>query len=145
MDVDFNLLIGSIQLAVAALQLKLDHFNRPANREAELGSFHELGHAIRSLEYALAETVAFVGQTNDREPNPGLASYWEEASRTIRNIDNGADLADLTFEKNLYWRNLEFYRGQSENNLYRISLGNVLLQLRQLRSKYEKLQNKINR
>lgn len=142
---DFNLLVGSVQLTIAVLQLKLDHFNRPANRETELDSFYDLGHAIKSLEYALAETVAFVGQSDEREPNPRLASYWEEASITIRNIDNGADLADLTFEKNLYWRNPEFYRGQSENNLYRISLGNVLFQLRQLRSKYEKLQNKINR
>jgi len=143
---DFNILIGSIQLAIAAFQLKLDHFTKSPNRQEqnELNGFYDLGEAIRTLEYALAETVAFVGQTNQREPNPRLASLWEETSRTVRNIRDGADLADLTFEKNLYWRNPEFYHGQNENKLHRISLDNVLLQLRKLRSKYEKIQNKIN-
>lgn len=144
---DFNILIGSLQLAIAAFQLKLDHFTGPSNRpdENELNSFYDLGEAIRTLEFALAETVSFVGQTNDRAPNPRLASLWEDASRSIRNIRDGADLADLTFEKNLYWRNPEFYRGQSENKLYKISLDNVLVQLRQLRIAYDKLQKKINR
>jgi len=143
---DFNILIGSIQLAIAAFQLKLDHFTKSANRQEqnELNSFYALGEAIRTLEYALAETVSFVGQTNQRAPNPRLALLWEEASGTIRNIRDGADLADLTFEKNLYWRNPEFYQGQSENKLHRISLDNVLVQLRRLRSKYEKVQNKIS-
>jgi len=143
---DFNLLIGSLQLALAAFQLKLDHFTRPSNRqeENELNSFYDLGEAIRTLEYALAETVSFVGQTNNREPNPRLASLWADASSSIRNIGDGADLADLTFEKNLYWRNPEFYRGQGDNKLHRISLDNVLVQLRHLRTTYDKLQKKVN-
>ena len=143
---DFNLLIGSLQLAIAAFQLNLDHFTKPANRrnENELNSFYDLGEAIRTLEFALAETVSFVGQTNNREPNPRLASLWADASSSIRKISGGADLADLTFEKNLYWRNPEFYREQSENKLHRISLDNVLVQLRQLRTAYDKLQKKIN-
>ena len=143
---DFNLLIGSLQLVLAAFQLKLDHFKKPnRNEENQLNEFYDLGEAIRALEYALAETVSFIGQTNDREPNPRLAALWEEASRSIRKIRDGADLADLTFEKNLYWRNPEFYRGQGQNKLYRISLDNVLVQLRQSRSNYDKLQTKIER
>lgn len=143
---DFNLLVGSLQLALAAFQLKLDHFKNPnRNEENQLNEFYSLGEAIRALEYALAETVSFIGQTNDREPNPRLAGLWEEASRSIRRIRDGADLADLTFEKNLYWRNPEFYRGQGQNKLYRISLDNVLVQLRQLRSNYDRLQTKIER
>ncbi|WP_312696008.1 hypothetical protein [Sphingobacterium mizutaii] len=143
---DFNILIGSIQLAIAAFQLKLDHFSKSSNRQEldDMEQFYRLGEAIRLLEYALSETVAFVGQTNNREPNQRLASLWENVSRTIRTIRDGADLADLTFEKHLYWRNPGFYRGQDVSKLFRISLNNVLIQLRQLRSKYDKLQNKIS-
>ncbi len=143
---DFNILIGSIQLAVAAFQLKLDHFKKAANRQEpdDKEQFYKLGEAIRLLEYALSETVAFIGQTNDREPNPRLATLWEDTSRAIRNIRNGAELADLTFEKHLYWRNPDFYKGHNANKLHRISLDNVLFQLRTLRSKYDKLREKIN-
>lgn len=143
---DFNILIGSLQLAIAAFQLKLDHFLKPATRQDhnELNRFYDLGEAIRTLEFALSETVDFVGQTNDRAPNPKLAALWENASLSIRKIQNGADLADLTFEKHLYWRNPEFYKGQGANKLFQISLENVLIQLRQLRSKYEKTHRKLN-
>jgi len=83
---DFNLLIGSLQLALAAFQLKLDHFTRPSNRqeENELNSFYDLGEAIRTLEFALAETVSFVGQTNNRETKEeikGTARRGEEEGR----------------------------------------------------------------
>lgn len=143
---DFSILIGSIQLAVAAFQLKLDHYSKSANRQEpdDKEHFYKLGEAIRLLEYALSETVAFVGQSDNREPNPRLASLWEDTSRAIRQIRNGADLADLTFEKHLYWRNPDFYHGQNSTKLHRISLDNVLVQLRTLRSKYDRLQNKIN-
>lgn len=143
---DANVLIGSIQLAIAAFQLKLDHFRKATNRQdpRELRNFYDLGEAIRTLEYALSETVAFVGQTNNPEANPRLASLWEESSRRIRNIQDGGDLADLTFEKHLYWRNPDFYLGQGENKLRRISLTNVLVQLRHLRTNYDRLQKKIN-
>lgn len=143
---DFNILLGSIQLALSAFQLKLDHFKKPAPPEQnnELNKFYDLGEAIRILEYALAETVSFVGQTNERQPNPKLASLWEDASRSVRKINDSADLADLMFEKNLYWRNPDFYRNQDSNKLYRISLENVLLQLRRLRTEYDKHQKKIS-
>lgn len=143
---DFSILIGSIQLAVAAFQLNLDHYSKSSNRQEpdDKEQFYQLGEAIRLLEFALSETVAFVGQTNNREPNPRLATLWEDTSRAIRKIRDGADLADLTFEKHLYWRNPDFYNGQRSNKLHRISLDNVLVQLRTLRSKYDKLQNKIN-
>lgn len=142
---DFSILIGSIQLAVAAFQLKLDHYSKSSNRQEpdDKEQFYQLGEAIRLLEYALSETVAFVGQTNNREPNPRLATLWEDTSRAIRKIRDGADLADLTFEKHLYWQNPDFYNGQTSSKLHRISLDNVLVQLRTLRSKYNKLQNKI--
>lgn len=143
---DFNFLIGSIQLALAAFQLKLDHFKKPPRQEEnnEVGNFYDLGEAIRTLEYALAETVSFVGQTNERRPNPRLASLWEDASRCVRRIHDSAELTDLMFEKNLYWRNPDFYRRQYANRLYRISLENVLIQLRKLRTEYDKVQRKIN-
>lgn len=142
---DFNVLIAAVQLALAALQLRYDHFKKPSNRTDENGmdEFYNLGEAIRTLEFALAETVAYVGQTTNRQPNQRLASLWENASNAVRQIRDGADLADLTFEKNLYWRNPEFYRGQSESKLHRISLENVLTQLRRLRTDYDKLQRQI--
>lgn len=143
---DFNLFIGSLQLALSAFQLKLENFKRPLNRqeENELDSFYQLGVAIRSLESALAETVSFAGQGINRGPNPRLAALWEDASMKIREIDDGAELANLTFEKFLYWLNPEFYQGQGENRLHRISLENVLDQLRPLRKRYEKLQSRVN-
>lgn len=143
---DFSILIGSIQLAVAAFQLRLDHYSKSSNRQEpeDKEQFYKLGEAIRLLEYSLSETVAFVGQTEIREPNPRLANLWEESSRAIRQIREGADLADLTFEKHLYWRNPDFYHGQNASKLHRISLENVLLQLRNLRSRYDRLQNRIN-
>jgi hypothetical protein len=49
----------------------------------------------------------------------------------------------LTFEKALYWRNPQFFRGQSQKDLYRISLHNVLIQLQVLRTKYDKMQSKM--
>lgn len=142
---DFSILIGSIQLAVAAFQLKLDHYSKSSNRQKtnDKEQFYQLGEAIRLLEYALSETVAFVGQTNNREPNPRLATLWEDTSRSIRKIRDGADLADMTFEKHLFWRNPDFYNGQRSSKLHKISFENVLVQLRTLRSKFEKLQNKI--
>ena len=142
---DFNLLIGSIQLALAAFQFKLDNFKKSETKKEprEQDDFFDLGEAIRTLEYALTETVAFVGRTTNREPNERLALLWRDASNCIRKIEDGAELADLTFEKNLYWRNPQFYHGERENRLYRISLDNVLVQLRTLRSKYDKVQNEL--
>ncbi|WP_185217998.1 hypothetical protein [Sphingobacterium mizutaii] len=143
---DYNLLVGSLQIFIAAVQLNLDHFTKPKNRQNDndLTRFYDLGHAIRTLEFALAETVSFVGQTKIRKPIPRLASLWADASNCIREIEDFADLANLTFEKNLYWRNPEFYRGLNQNSLHRISLDNVLVQLRYLRVRYDKLQKKIN-
>lgn len=143
---DPNILIGSIQVALAAFQLKLDHFKKPARQEQnnDLNNFYDLGEAIRILEYALSETVSFVGQSNDRRPNPRLASLWEDASRSVRRVNDSADLADLMFEKNLYWRNPEFYHGRDANRLYHISLDNVLTQLRKLRTEYDKVQRKLS-
>lgn len=145
---DFNLLIGSLQLAIAAFQLKLNHFPKPSTNDEpvadDLESFYALGEAIRRLEFALSETIDFVGRTNERRANPELAEYWRTASESIKNVKNNADLADLTFEKHLYWRNPEFFQRQGEYKLYRISLDNVLTQLRKLRSEYEKLHRKLN-
>ena len=143
---ELNILVGSIQIALALFQIKLDDYKKRANRsqQNELDSFYELGKAIRTLEYALSETVAFVGQKNNIKPNPKLASLWEEASKSVRKIRDGADLADLTFEKHLYWTNPDFYKRQSEYKLHRISLDNVLVQLSDLRSGYDKIQRKIN-
>src|SRR5690606_20985978 len=100
-NMDFSILIGSIQIAMAAFQIKLDHYSKPVNRQEpdDIEQFYHLGEAIRLLEYALSETVAFVGQTRNGEPNPRLASLWQDTSTAIRNVRNGADLADLTFEK----------------------------------------------
>ena len=144
---DFNLFIGAIQIAIGAMQIKLDHFTNNERRvlENEEREFYQLGETIRILEYALNETVAFTGQTNEREPNPRLAALWENASVSVRNIDNGAELADLVFEKNLYWRNPDFYRKQGANKLYHISLENVLIQLRNLRLAYDKLNKRVRR
>ncbi len=144
---DFSIILGSIQIALGALQLKLDHFRRPINREGEqeMDDLLNLGEAIRTLEYALSETVAFIGHKRGVRSNPRLASLWEDASRTIRKVSGGADLADLTFEKNLYWRNPKYFQNQDENRLYRISLDNVLTQLRRLRSDYDKLLRKLDK
>jgi hypothetical protein len=142
---DFNIIIGSIQIALATLQLKYDYFRKHSNiQEKELRDFYILGEAIRAFEYALSETVAYVGHANDMEPNERLASLWEQASLSIRNIQDGAILADLTFEKRMYWSNPEYYETRIDNNLQRISLDNMLVQLRQLRIKYDNLQRKIN-
>jgi len=143
---DFSILISSIQLAVAAMQLRFDHFKKPTNQGTDLDrdNFNNLGESIRVLEFALAETVAFLGQGNATEPNPRLAQLWQDASNSIRNIPGTAELADIAFEKNLYWRNPERYQDQDSVRIYRISLDNVLIQLRQLRSKYDNLHLKIN-
>lgn len=143
---DLNLLLSSLQLALAAFQLKLDHFtHRNRVSETDLDAFYDLGEAIRSLESALAETVAYIGQTNEREPNPRLASLWDNASQSIRRVQGTSELADIAFEKNLYWRNPDFYNARNANVLYRISLGNVLVHLRQLRTLHDRLQAKIIR
>ena len=142
---DLNVILGSLQIALSVFQLKLDHFSRSTNRleENEMNSFYDLGEAIRKLEFALAETVSFIEPTDDRNPNARLASLWEDASSSIRKIKNGADLADLTFEKHLYWRNPGFYKGQDEYRLYRISLNNVIAQLSRLRTTYDRLQQRV--
>jgi hypothetical protein len=143
---DFNIIIGSIQIALAIIQLKYDHFKKDPNRQTkkERTNFNNLGEAIRAFEYALSETVAYVGQQEVIGPNTRLASLWEQASESFRNIQEGAILADLTFEKRMYWSNPQYYETRFDNNLQRISLENMLVQLRQLRIKYDKLQRKIN-
>ena len=50
---DFNLLIGSIQLALAAFQFKLDNFKKSETKKEprEQDDFFDLGEAIRTLEF----------------------------------------------------------------------------------------------
>jgi len=145
---DFNLLVGCALLAMNAIQLKLDHFNGTAGRQGEndsdnLNTLRKLGEAIEALEDALTETVSFIGQTNERNPNTKLAELWNEASQKVRRIKEGADLAHLTFEKGLYWANPDRYRNNEEKKLHRISIENVLNQLKQLRATYDDLQKRI--
>ena len=143
---DFNTLIGWLQIALASFQLKLDHFSSSGpNRDNQVEEdFYNLGEAVRIIEYALSETVAFVGRTDTREANPRLSRLWEDASRSLNKIADSAELADITFEKHLYWRNPQFYQNRDNYKLYRISLENVLDQLRTLRGKYDKILKKIN-
>lgn len=144
---DFNILIGSIQILLTAYDIKLDHFaklKKKQNPEA-IDELYSLGESIRTLEYALSETINYIGQTNEREPNPRLSELWKEASNNVRKIHDSADLADITFEKHLYWRNPDFYGTQTNNELRRISLRNVLNQLKILREKYDNFQKNLNK
>jgi len=137
-------LISAVTLGIAALQLKLDHFSKvPYNNQTQ--DFYALGEGIRTMEFALAETVAFVGETDGRQPNPRLANLWLDASQSLRNIEDGAEFAHVAFEKNLYWSNPNFYDNRNARVLYHISFDNVLNQLRILRVKYDKMQKKMNR
>lgn len=148
---DFTLLIGSVQMVLAAIQLKLDHFSKPVkisnstnNQDRyAMDEFYDTGEAIRTLEHALAETVAFIGQSGHRDPNPRLAHLWDDASRSIRQLRDGAELSDLAFQKGLYWRDPSFFLDRNTSRLHFISIENVLIQLRRLGSKYEKLQQKL--
>ena len=144
---EYNTFMATIQIVLAAIQLRLNYHKKNLKRTQQDGlvSLENLGEAIRTLEYALSETIAFIGKRkSNTESNPRLAFLWAEASKSISKIQDGADLADLTFEKHLYWTNPEFYNTQSENKLNRISLENVLVQLRTLRSGYDKIQGRIN-
>lgn len=142
-----NVLLGSLQLGIAAIQLKLDHFSKRRINEIndhQRKEFVSLGEAIRILEYALGETIAFIGQNEDREPNPRLANLWRQASESLRAVEDASELANITFEKNLYWRNPEFFANRNDFELYRISLENVLLQVGQLHRKNDRLLRRLN-
>ena len=67
-------------MSLSILQIKL---KKP---QSELDNFYILGEAIDTLELALAETILYVGQTNDRESNIKLASLWENASKVLKEL-----------------------------------------------------------
>lgn len=142
---DFNNLMGLLQLALAAIQLKLDHFSKSKHEGNEdfQKEFNKLGDAIITLEYALAKTVSFVGRTDERVPNPNIARLWKEASHQIREIPGNAELADIFFDKYLFWENPNFFNGRNNFRLQRISLDNVLDQLRILRVKHDTMSRAI--
>jgi hypothetical protein len=144
---DFNILIGSIQILLSAFEIKLEHFAMLKKKQTPegLNELYLLDESIRSLEYALSETIKYIGQTSEREPNERISELWKVASNSVRKIQGSADLADITFEKHLYWRNPEFYGTQSNNEIRRISLRNVLNQLQKLRENYESLQRILNK
>lgn len=142
---DINTLLGLLQVVIGGMQLKLDHFNNKNNqRENQLSEFDALGEAIRTLEYALSETISYIGQNRRNLNNPHLSQLWDYASLATRSIPNGAELADIAFEKSLYWRNPNYLANPTSSQIYRISLTNVLEQLRKIRVKYDKIQNQIN-
>lgn len=147
MNMDINSIIGSIQLVLSFFQLKLDHYTKQTNvnDESNEDNFYNLGEAIRLLEYALSETAAVVGSRVDKGANPRLSSLWGVASEKLKSIQDNAEFTDIAFEKHLYWRNPDSYSKRSDFQLYRISLENVLDQLRDLRQAYDKQNKKKSR
>ena len=135
-------LIGAIQLAVSLLQMKFDHFKNGDTVDEEINrQIDSLGEAIRVLEYALSETVATL-RTRRNRPNNYLADLWERVSNKFNELGDNVELADISFKKNLYWRNPQQFEGAE---LYEISIDNVLGQLRILRTKYDNLLKKRNK
>lgn len=135
---DFNNLIGMLQIALAGLQIKLDHFSKSKKENKILqNDFNYLEDAIKSLELALAETISFVGKTEEREPNPTLANLWKDASHKIRRIPGNAELTNIFFDKYLFWENPSYFRNKSKMQLQRISLENIREQLQILRRTYD--------
>ncbi|MFN3757630.1 MAG: hypothetical protein ACK4SF_00310 [Algoriphagus aquaeductus] len=135
-------LIGAIQLAVSLLQMKFDYFKNGDTVDEEINrQIDSLGEAIRVLEYALSETVATL-RTRRNRPNNYLADLWERVSNKFNELGDNVELVDISFKKNLYWRNPQQFQGAE---LYEISIDNVLGQLRILRTKYDNLLKKRNR
>lgn len=137
---DINSTIGTLQLAVALLQLHLDHFKRSRSLLAdEKHAFSRLGDAIRTLEYALTETVFHVENTGSNRSNERISRLWRDASESLREIEGSDELVDITYQKGLFWRNPNFFKRLEKNEMQRISLENVLRQITPLRKKYENL------
>jgi hypothetical protein len=131
-----ELLVSAIALGVALLQFKFDHFRRSAANDAELDrELQSLGAAIRLLEYALSETVAVL-RTRNQGPNAHLADLWQRVSQKFEEFGGNTEVVDITFRKNLYWRDPDSFENAE---LYEISIENLLAQLRHLREKYDSL------
>ena len=143
---DINLVVGALQVIIAGFQMKLDHFSKKkiVIPEESKEKIFELGDAIRSVEFAMSETVDYIARNVENTPNPKLAQLWRDASECLRKVDNTLDLNNIAYEKHLFWTNPKFYENSDEKKMYTISLDNVLVQLRKLREGYEKLRNKIN-
>ena len=143
---DLNLVIGALQLVLSGFQIKLDHFSKKSSEfpQEEKEKIFKLGEAIRSVEFALSETVDYIGRRTENIPNPKLSKLWREASESLRNVDNSLNLTDIAFEKHHFWTNPKFYENSDERKLYTISVENILIQLRKLRLQYEKLRKKID-
>jgi hypothetical protein len=147
-NMDLGSFFGMLQVFIATAQLKLDHFNKATKannqEERDFVEFDSLGEAIRFTEYAIGETISYLNQNRRDINSQRLANLWEEASLNVRRIPNGNILADIAFEKSLFWRNPDYFNNQDESQIYRISLTNVLEQLRKIRVRYDNLQKKIS-
>jgi hypothetical protein len=75
---DLNLVIGALQLVLSGFQIKLDHFSKKSSEfpQEEKEKIFKLGEAIRSVEFALSETVDYIGRRTENIPNPKLSKLW---------------------------------------------------------------------
>lgn len=135
---DFNELIGALSLTVSTLQLKLDHFRKGSSGErVSHRDMMLLGEAIRSLEYALRETIAASSEQNLRA-NRRLSKSWEDATDSLRRVPGCEEIASIAFDKSVFWRNPKFADRLLNDRRSQISLDNVLKISRKLSTDYQK-------
>ena len=144
-------LLSALSLSLSVIRLVLDKAKLPrASREDPnlRDKIHNLGAAIRALEYALGETSAKLRGRIDGEPlghDDRLSAIWLDASEKLRKLTDSADLSHITFEKAMYWNNPELRALRNHGILYRISIENLLQLLRSLRNEYDKLIEKLDK
>ena len=135
-------LLSAIQIIIASFQLKLDHFSKSnINSNFDIENFYKLWNWIRSLEFAISETMAYIGlNPRNRDWNGRLSSLWQSVSQDLREIQWLSDLSQISYEKSLYWRNPRFYEENKRTDY--IALNNILDSLKKTRKKYDLMLSK---
>jgi hypothetical protein len=134
-------LIDILQLAVAFVQLKLDHFNKKKSSGEKVvkSKMNKYEKTMKSLDLALSETIKNI-VSEERSPNLKLSRLWKTAANNLVKLESDIPgiiyMSDIAYDKSSYWLNPDWYMENfNKNEFYRISLSNVHIQVKDLRKK----------
>jgi len=85
----------------------------------------KLDNALEKLEVAITETHSYISCCDTQTPNRSLEGLWKEASSALKNVEGLEKATGIAFEKQLYWQNPKYYRGENPEKIDKIKLVEV--------------------
>ncbi len=119
----FTKIAEAVILAAPLIKNGINYLNKPS----------KFDNAILSLEKAIDETHAFISNCKDQSSNRHLEEIWKETAQKLKGIKNLEDITNIAFEKQLYWKNPQYYSKNNSVEADKIKLIEVRKQLQKLR------------